>query len=328
MTSPARASASAWASVVTEAPGLPGASTSRTRGPTVTTVFAGCIRCITPAEKMATRSTPATNATAPPTRKPLGEAATAAVAKRGPSTTTTVTLSLPPAIGGFDQFAHGASGSPALRSTTARDVCERRHLVAQAVAAQQQRAVGLERDALHLDEIGVVRRVLFADPTSRNTSLRRGCSHGLGFAQLAAVLALAHRRMVVRDLADLAAADLVQPRIAHVPHHRRAVLQHRHRQHAGHALPTPDCRAPPRRISLLAMVMASRTRCSTVPVCRSRRARTRLHRDLRRLLARGLPADAVHHQEDAALGVHVQASSLLRRTRPRSLAPADLIHRS
>ena len=31
-----------------------------------------------------------------------------------------------------------------------------------------------------------------------------------------------------------------------------------------------------------------------------------LHRNLRRLLARGLPADAIHHQEDAALRVHVE----------------------
>ena len=60
----------------------------------------------------------------------------------------------------------------------------------------------------------------------------------VGLAQLLAVLPLADGRMVVRDLPDLAAVDLVQARIADMADHGRAVFQHGDCKHAGHPAPS------------------------------------------------------------------------------------------
>jgi len=57
----------------------------------------------------------------------------------------------------------------------------RAHLVRQPVAAQQQRAVGLERDALQLDEIGVARS-MFPRPDVAIHFVAPRMPHGLGFA--------------------------------------------------------------------------------------------------------------------------------------------------
>src|ERR1019366_6136339 len=62
-------------------------------------------------------------------------------------------------------------------------------------------------------------------------------AHGLKLGQLAALFTLADGRMVVGDLANRAAADLVEARIAHVSYYRRTVLQHGQREHARHAFP-------------------------------------------------------------------------------------------
>ena len=64
-----------------------------------------------------------------------------------PSTITTVTLSLPPgAIGRVDQLARRGFGIAGVPLHDLADLV-RRHLIAQAVAAQQQGAIGLERNA-------------------------------------------------------------------------------------------------------------------------------------------------------------------------------------
>src|SRR5450759_391127 len=79
-----------------------------------------------------------------------------------------------------------------------------------------------------------------------------------------------------------------------------------------------------RRISLLAMVMASRTRCSTVPVCRSRRARTRctaISAAFSPAACPPMPSTTKKMPRSASIW---NASSLLLRTRPGSLAPALL----
>ncbi len=61
-----------------------------------------------------------------------------------------------------------------------------------------------------------------------------------------------------------------------------------------------------RWISLLATVIASRTRSATVPVSRSRRARSMPHRDVRGLAAGRLPAHTVDDDEQAAGDVDVE----------------------
>ena len=80
-------------------------------------------------------------------------------------------------------------------------------------------ATAVRTDCLR-QEIRVVGRVLFRTHVAENLVAAR-VVHGFGFAQFARVFTLAHRRMVVGDFADLAAADLVETRIAHVPDDRR-----------------------------------------------------------------------------------------------------------
>src|ERR1039458_7885087 len=107
-------------------------------------------------------------------------------------------------------------------------------------------------------------------------------------------------RMVVGDFPNPPAPDLVGPRIAHMPHHGRPVLEHRHRQDTGHALPFRI--AARRRQDFVvrhgdgfADALLHGARLALQP-----RAHPP-HGDLRRLLAGGLSADAVHHQENPAL---------------------------
>src|SRR5262249_13548462 len=92
-----------------------------------------------------------------------------------------------------------------------------------------------------------------------------------------------------------------------------------------HAMPSHSGFSPAaRRISLLAMVMASRMRCSVVPVWRSSRPRTRSTA----IAAARSPAfcppipSTTRKMPRSESACH--ASSLLRRTRPASLPPANL----
>src|SRR5258708_7014868 len=62
-------------------------------------------------------------------------------------------------------------------------------------------------------------------------------AHGFLFAQLAAVLALADGGMIVRDLTNAAAANLVEPGIADVSHYGLTVLDDDGGQYTGHAVP-------------------------------------------------------------------------------------------
>src|SRR5207249_4642130 len=103
------------------------------------------------------------------------------------------------AIGGFDQFPHGRFRFLRVLFHRAQDD-GRRHLIAQAVAAQYQRAIGVEREALHFDETLIVGSV-FLGPNIAEHLIAPRMAHGFGFAQLAIVLALPYWRVVVRDLA-------------------------------------------------------------------------------------------------------------------------------
>ncbi len=130
-------------------------------------------------------------------------------------------------------------------------------------------------------------------------------AHGVGLAQLAAILAFAHRRMIVRDLADLAAAHLVEARIAHVPGHGGAVLQHHQSEHAGHAAPLLVTARRAQNLIVGHRDGLANALLGGAGLALQAGAYT-LHRNRRRLLARGLAADAIHHQENAALLVDVE----------------------
>src|SRR2546423_633701 len=86
----------------------------------------------------------------------------------------------------------------------------RGHLIAKPIAAEQQRAIVLERDMDQLDEVRIVRGVFFrADITIYLVASR--VAHGIGFGEIVVVFALAYRRMIMCDLLDSAAANLVEP---------------------------------------------------------------------------------------------------------------------
>ena len=242
-----------------------------------------------------------------------------------PSTITTVTLSLPPArlaLRSARATARlGIARMPLHRSRESPPTAPGRSARRCTAAARYRGSNGIRCTSMKSGSSGACS----SEPTSRNTSLRRGWRMASASVSSPTILALAHRRMVVRDLADLAAADLVQPRIAHVADDRRAVLQHREREHAGH--PFPFGIGARRRVESRCWpcAMASRMRCSAVPVCRSRRARARApprspppsrRRPGRR--CRPPPGRCRARRRCAS------ASSLLLRTRPGSLAPAHL----
>src|ERR1035437_5379117 len=226
-----------------------------------------------------------------------------------------------------DQFPHGAfriTGITLHRGANFR----RGDLIAQAIAAQQQRAGGFERKALHFDEIRVAGSMLLAAHVAKNLVAAR-VAHGVRLAQLAIVFALAHRRMIVRDLADFAAPHLVEPRIAYVAHHRLAILHDDQREHARHPL---EFRVGSRRPQNFVVGHGDRLADALfhgagLPL----QARAPpLHGHLRRLLAGSLPADAVYHQEDAALRVDMErvlvvAPHAARVARPRA-PDVGLIH--
>src|ERR1035437_7818463 len=166
----------------------------------------------------------------------------------------------------------------------------RRNLVAQAIAAQQQRAFGIERKALHFDEIGIVRSMLLAAHIAEDLIAAR-VAHGVRLAQFAVVLAFAHRRMIVRDLPNFAAAHLVEPRIANVSHHRRPVFQYGQGEHARHA---GELRVSARRAQNFVVGHGDGLAYALLDGAgQPLQARAHpLHGDFRRLLAGGLPADA------------------------------------
>ena len=181
----------------------------------------------------------------------------------------------------------------------------RRHLVAEPVAAQQQGGVGFENSASDLDEAGVVGSVRFRTHVAVDFIAAR-MRHGVALAQLARVLALADGRVVVRQLVDLAAANLVEPGVAHVPDGEVALLHQRQREHAGHSLPL---RVGARDIEYFVVgdgdgFADALLGGAGLPLQAAPDARLR---NRRRLLARRLPAHAVDHQEDAAVHVVVDA---------------------
>ena len=180
----------------------------------------------------------------------------------------------------------------------------RGHQVAEPVAAQHKRAIGIEWNPLQLDEILIVGLVIFRPHIAKYFIAPR-MPHGVGLAQLAAVFTLADGRLVVRDLLNGSVPDLIQPRIPHMTHHGAAILQHRHGEHARHALPF---RIAARRAQNLIVGHGDGLANALFggPGLSFQARAHAVYRDRGGLFARGLSANAVHHQEDAALRVDVE----------------------
>ena len=144
--------------------------------------------------------------------------------------------------------------------------------------------------------------------------------HGLFFADLMGVLALSHGRMIVRDFMDFSVANLVQPRIAHMPDHGRTVIEHRHREHARHSFPFGIAARRTQNFVVghgngLAHALLGG---AGLPF------QTRAHppdSNFGGLLAGRLPADTVDHEENAALRIHVQRVFIISPHEPRIASP-------
>ncbi len=149
--------------------------------------------------------------------------------------------------------------------------------------------------------------VCSSEPTSRNTSLRRGWLHGLGLGQarwLSSRSPTGEWSCVI--LCDFAARG--SGRAANRPRGRprpsrfpaRATREHaRHACHSGLARAALDDLIVGHGDGFADALFGG----AGLPL----QARADApHRDLGRLLARGLPADAIHHQEDAAVRIEVQ----------------------
>ena len=129
-------------------------------------------------------------------------------------------------------------------------------------------------------------------------------AHGVGLGELALVLAHAHRRVVARHLDHAVCADPVEARVADVADRHHAVLDHGQRQDAAHAREGRALRAAAHDL-----VVRDRDRLAHAildpPGLALETLLEEVDRDRSGGFARGLAADAVHHDQDAALGVHV-----------------------
>ena len=162
----------------------------------------------------------------------------------------------------------------------------------------------MEGDAAHLDEIRVVGRMLFRPHIAKHLVAAR-MPHRLGLAEFLVVLTLADGRMVMGDLLDFAAPDLIEPRIADMPHHRRAIIDQRQRQHARHPLPfgvgVRGCKdLVIRHRDGFADAVLGRPGLALQP------GADPVHCDLGGLFPGGLPPNSIHYQEDTAFGVEMQ----------------------
>ena len=111
----------------------------------------------------------------------------------------------------------------------------RGHHVGQPIRAQQNRVVALECVLDDLDEPFLVLVAVVAADVAEDLVAPR-VAHGFRLGNLARVLALADRRVIVRQLPDAARRQLVETAVAHMPDRDPPIDDECQRQHAGHAV--------------------------------------------------------------------------------------------
>jgi hypothetical protein len=186
---------------------------------------------------------------------------------------------------------------------------DRRNHVGQTIRTHEHSGVRLETGREQLDEIIVCRPVRPAADVAKDFVSPR-VTHRLHFGQLAAIFAIANRRVVVRELGDAARRKLVEPAVADVADDERGIADHGERQHAGHALHV----RLERRSFQDALVGEQNRVAHTIVGRRIVDAHPAPHgvgRETGRDVAGGMTADAVNHQHEPGLRIQLVAVFVL-----------------
>ena len=138
-------------------------------------------------------------------------------------------------IRGIDQSLHHLIG---LARKAVDDVVHRRRVdqVGEAVAAEKQRGIRLERNLAHVDEVRIVRLVGVRTDVAIHLVAPR-VVHRLELGELVGIFALANRRVIAGDFVDAIVPQLVQPRVADVADNRARLVHDHDREDARHAIP-------------------------------------------------------------------------------------------
>ena len=156
-----------------------------------------------------------------------------------------------------------------------------------------------------LDEVRGVRLAPLAADVAVDL-VAAGVLHRLRLGELAGVLALADRRMIVRELGDPLRRQLVQAAVADVTDRQLPPFEHRQRQHARHALAAGVGLGAVQDLLVGEGDRLADARLGR-PVLPREPVENRLDGDAGGDLSGGLPADAVDDEEDALRGVDVEA---------------------
>ena len=182
---------------------------------------------------------------------------------------------------------------------------ERRHHVAEAVGAQQDRRVLGEVREDDLDEVRGVRLAPLAADVAVDL-VAAGVLHRLRLGELAGVFALADRRMIVRELGDPLRRQLVKAAVADVADRQLPPFEHRQRQHARHPLAAGVGLGAVQDL-LIGEGDRLADACLGRPILPGEPVENRLDGDAGGDLSCGFPADAVNDKEDALRGIDVEA---------------------
>ena len=168
---------------------------------------------------------------------------------------------------------------------------------------------------MDLDKVRIVGRVGRTSKISVHLVSAR-VAHGGVLAELLRIFQLTYRRVVSCDLFDLSRSEEIEPRVADVPHRNLIALDQCDGSHACHSGPLgiargglEDLRAGQRECFLDALV-----------ACTGAAGEPRgddVDRNLRCSLARGMSAEPIHYQKDAALRIDEEAIFVLGPLPPR-----------
>jgi hypothetical protein len=129
--------------------------------------------------------------------------------------------------------------------------------------------------------------------------------HRLRLGELARILALADRRMIVRELGDALRCELVEAAVADVADRQLPPFEHRQRQHARHPLAAGVGLGAVQNLLVGESDGLADARFGR-PVLPRKPVENRLDGDRGGNLPRRFPADAVDDEEDALRGVYVK----------------------